>query len=130
MLRPSAPRTEVVIRSRPFITCSAIHTTMLSQIPIMIAPFRWSFIPLAIRKERGDARKQWVLRERRKSRTVPILCGIVPISCQRKSNATQQLLLEYQTKEGANIAEIEQIGKETANSIPGVNIIQNTVNHS
>ena len=54
----------------------------------------------------------------------------MPISCQRKSKATQQLLLEYQTKEGANIAEIEQIGKETANSIPGVNIIQNTVNHS
>ena len=31
-----------------------------------------------------------------------------------KSKATQQLLLEYQTKVGANIAEIERLGKETS----------------
>ena len=29
-----------------------------------------------------------------------------------KSKATQQLLLEYQTKVGANIAEIERLGKK------------------
>ena len=40
MSHPKAPRTEVVMRSRPFMTCSEIHSTIPSKIPIEIPPFR------------------------------------------------------------------------------------------
>ena len=41
--QPSAPKTEVVTRSRPAITCSAIHSTMPSRIPIAYASFQWVY---------------------------------------------------------------------------------------
>ena len=34
MSQPSAPKTDVLIKSRPCMTCSAIHSTMPSKMPI------------------------------------------------------------------------------------------------
>lgn len=53
MSHPRAPSTETEIRSSPFITCSAIHSTMPSRIPMVHPSFRLS-VPLAVCKERAD----------------------------------------------------------------------------
>ena len=39
MSQPRAPSTEVEIRSSPFITCLAIHSTMPSSMPMTHPPF-------------------------------------------------------------------------------------------
>lgn len=40
ILQPSAPKTDVLIRSNPFMTCSAIHSTIPSSIPKTSASFQ------------------------------------------------------------------------------------------
>ena len=39
MLQPNAPNTEVLIKSSPYMTCSATHSTIPSKIPIATHPF-------------------------------------------------------------------------------------------
>ena len=41
MSQPSAPKTEVLIRSRPCMTCSAIHSTMPSKMPMGYEGVHW-----------------------------------------------------------------------------------------
>ena len=36
MSQPRAPKTDVFIKSRPYMTCSAIHSTMPSKIPMSV----------------------------------------------------------------------------------------------
>ena len=40
MLQPNAPKTDVLIKSSPLMTCSAIHSTIPSSIPTASHPFR------------------------------------------------------------------------------------------
>lgn len=41
MSQPSAPKTDVLIKSRPYMICSAIHATIPSRIPIVFYAVHW-----------------------------------------------------------------------------------------
>lgn len=68
MSQPSVPKTDVLTRSRPYMTCSAIHSTMLSRMPMLRRG------PLAAGEERRHI-THMVLRF--KGKTLPIYCQII-----------------------------------------------------